>query len=143
MFKYLLAVDESENAARAAQYLANLAGIWQDLDITVVHVVNFKKEIHKMANSSTEIPEIEKEVIAQGWQVLNEQTVAFDKFGVTIKKQLINGHPSDKITEFAKLNDFTHIVLGSRGLTDLQGLVMGSVSHRVLHQAHCPVTLVK
>ena len=143
MFKYLLAVDESENATRAAHYLANLTRLRKDLDITVVHVVNFKKEINKIANSSTEISEIEKEAIERGWQILDEQTADFDKLGVAIKKQLINGNPGNKITEFAKLNDFTHIVLGSRGLTNLQGLVMGSVSHRVLHQAHCPVTLVK
>ena len=143
MFKYLLAVDESENATRAAQYLANLTKLRKDLDITVIHVVNFKKEMGKIANSSTEISEIEKEAIARGWQVLEKQTADFKKMGVTVKKQLINGNAADEISEYAKLNDFSHIVLGTRGLTNLQSLVLGSVSHRVLHRAHCPVTFVK
>ncbi|WP_083755210.1 universal stress protein [Desulforamulus reducens] len=59
------------------------------------------------------------------------------------KRQLINGDPGIKITEFARLNNFHHIVLGSRGLTNFQGIILRSVSHSVLHLAHCPVTLVK
>ncbi|AQS60555.1 hypothetical protein B0537_08420 [Desulforamulus ferrireducens] len=35
------------------------------------------------------------------------------------------------------------MVIGTRGLTTLQGLVKGSISHRVLSNSHCPVTLVK
>ncbi|AQS58250.1 universal stress protein [Desulforamulus ferrireducens] len=143
MFKYLLAVDESENATRAVHYLANLTKLRSDLDITVIHVVNIKKEMGKMANSSTEIAQIEKEVIARGWQILEEQTAAFRKLGIPVKTQLLNGNPADEIAEFAKLNDFSHIVLGTRGLTNLQSLVLGSVSQRVLQRSHCPVTLVK
>lgn len=143
MFKYLLAVDESENATRAVHYLANLTKLRRDLDITVIHVVNIKKEMGKMANSSTEIAQIEKEVIARGWQILEEQTAAFRKLGIPVKTQLLNGNPADEIAEFAKLNDFSHIVLGTRGLTNLQSLVLGSVSQRVLQRSHCPVTLVK
>lgn len=143
MFKYLLAVDESENAKRAAQYLANLTQLRKDLDITAIHVINFKKEKQKMSNSSTEISEIENEVIERGWQILKTQTSDFDLLEVPIKKQLLNGDPKVIITEYAKLNDFTHIVIGSRGLTNLQGIVLGSVSHQVLHLSHCPITLVK
>lgn len=35
------------------------------------------------------------------------------------------------------------IIMGSRGLTDLEGLIVGSVTHRVLHLAKCPVLVVK
>jgi nucleotide-binding universal stress UspA family protein len=35
------------------------------------------------------------------------------------------------------------VVLGSRGLTDLQALVSGSISHRVLGEAGCPVLVVR
>lgn len=143
MFKYLLAVDGSDNAARAAHYLAKLTVLRTQLDITMIYVVNFKKEMQRLANSSTEITDIENEVIAQGWQLLHEQAKVFEEISYPIKKQLVNGDPGVAIPEFAKLNDFSHIVLGSRGLTDFQGLVLGSVSHRVLHLAHCPVTLVK
>ena len=35
------------------------------------------------------------------------------------------------------------VALGSRGRSDLGGLFLGSVSHKVLHLAHCPVILVR
>lgn len=143
MYKYLLAVDGSDNAKRAAAYLANLTQLRTNLDITVIHVVNIRKEINKFANNSSDISLIEQEAINRGWQILNEQLAEFNKIGFEVKKQLVNGDPATKITEFAKLNNFSHIVLGSRGLTNLQGIVLGSVSHRILHLSHCPITLVK
>jgi nucleotide-binding universal stress UspA family protein len=33
--------------------------------------------------------------------------------------------------------------MGTRGLSKIAGLLMGSVANRVVHEATCPVTLVK
>jgi nucleotide-binding universal stress UspA family protein len=35
------------------------------------------------------------------------------------------------------------IVMGSRGRTNLEGLILGSVAHRVLHAAACPVLIIR
>jgi nucleotide-binding universal stress UspA family protein len=43
----------------------------------------------------------------------------------------------------AKSGDYDLIVMGSRGLTDVQGLIMGSDAHRVLSAAHCPVLITR
>jgi nucleotide-binding universal stress UspA family protein len=42
-------------------------------------------------------------------------------------------------------NDFRAdlIVMGSRGLSDFQGLLVGSVAHKVVHYAHCPVLVIR
>lgn len=54
-----------------------------------------------------------------------------------------NGHPSRVITKFAKEKEIDLIVLGSRGLGDIEGFLLGSVSHKVTSLAHCPVMVVK
>lgn len=133
MFRYLLAVNDSDSSRRAAEYLANLTQLRGNIDITAIHAIFAKKEI----------PAKEEEMVKKGWQILRSQTKAFDELGVPVKRQILYGHPANVIPEYAKQNNYTQIVIGSRGLTDLQGLVKGSISHRVLNQSHCPVTLVK
>jgi nucleotide-binding universal stress UspA family protein len=54
-----------------------------------------------------------------------------------------NGSPSRRIVQVAKEEHCDLIVMGSRGLSEFSGLVMGSVSHRVLEYADIPVLIVK
>jgi len=53
------------------------------------------------------------------------------------------GQPADVIAKMASELGCDLIVMGTHGRSPLGGLVMGSVATRVLHQAICPVLLVK
>ncbi|EKF16955.1 universal stress protein [Nitratireductor pacificus] len=53
-----------------------------------------------------------------------------------------NGPPARTIVKFSKEREVDLIVLGSRGLGDLEGYLMGSVSHKVTSLADCPVMVV-
>ncbi|MDN3556367.1 universal stress protein [Halomonas maura] len=52
------------------------------------------------------------------------------------------GNPALSILDEAKQRGVDAIVMGSRGLGDLKGLVVGSVSHKVSHGADCRVITV-
>ena len=52
------------------------------------------------------------------------------------------GVPADVICQEAERLGVDAIVMGSRGLSDLKGLLVGSVSHKVLHTAKCTVLTV-
>lgn len=52
------------------------------------------------------------------------------------------GQPARTIVRFAKEHEVDLIVLGSRGLGDLEGYLLGSVSHKVTSLATCPVMVV-
>jgi nucleotide-binding universal stress UspA family protein len=43
----------------------------------------------------------------------------------------------------AREHDVDVIVMGTRGLTDLTGLVLGSTAHKVIHLADRPVLVVR
>ena len=59
------------------------------------------------------------------------------------RQSALYGHAAQKIARAADENGADGIVMGSRGLSDWRGLLVGSVTHKVLHMAHCPVVVVR
>ena len=55
----------------------------------------------------------------------------------------LTGHVATEILDEANEWGASVIVLASRGLTDLAGLVIGSTTHKVLHLGHIPVLVVR
>jgi nucleotide-binding universal stress UspA family protein len=56
---------------------------------------------------------------------------------------LVYGDPASEILSVAKSAKADMIVMGSRGLSNLKGLLVGSVSHKVMHLAKCTCVTVK
>ena len=52
----------------------------------------------------------------------------------------VNGFPVAELIAASRTADL--IVLGARGITPIQRLLLGSVSSGVLHHAQCPVVVV-
>ncbi|MBO1911873.1 universal stress protein, partial [Microvirga sp. 3-52] len=63
--------------------------------------------------------------------------------GVKIKSTMLKGKPSQEIIKYVKDHSIDQLVIGSRGLNAFQEMVLGSVSHKVVKHANCPVTIVK
>ena len=57
--------------------------------------------------------------------------------------ETLYGHAAREIVEDADEHDVDAIVMGSRGRSDLEGLVLGSVAHKVLHLSKRPVLIVR
>ena len=55
----------------------------------------------------------------------------------------VYGHAARYIVEAADEHDAGVIVMGSRGRSDLVGLVLGSTAHKVIHLTHRPVLIVR
>ena len=62
---------------------------------------------------------------------------------VPITKKVLMGDPAASICEYASCNDCDLIIMGSRGNSQLKGLLLGSVSTKVLQYAQCPVLVVR
>lgn len=63
--------------------------------------------------------------------------------GVKFVERFMEGPAGKMIPTVAEHENCEMIILGSRGLSNLEGLIIGSVTHKVLHMAHCPVLVVK
>jgi len=62
---------------------------------------------------------------------------------VPVEDRLMEEPAGKMISEIAKIEGCDLIVIGSRGLSNLTNLIVGSVTTRVLQTAPCPVLVVR
>jgi nucleotide-binding universal stress UspA family protein len=74
--------------------------------------------------------------------VENAKKFATDHGSRQVRGFVKSGPPARTIVTFAKDKNATLIVLGSRGLGDVEGYLLGSVSHKVTSLSHCPTLVV-
>lgn len=67
--------------------------------------------------------------------------VAVDHPDVKLRSTAVMGHPAEVLARLSE--DASLVVLGSRGRTPVQELVLGSVSQETLRRACCPVLVVR
>ena len=71
------------------------------------------------------------------------RTVAELNTAAPVETVVRSGSPADEIVRQAEQSGAGIIVMGSRGWGELHAVLLGSVSERVLHTAHCPVLLAR
>ncbi len=77
-------------------------------------------------------------------KVLAEAKRSARSAGVSdIAIETAQGDAADQILEYAKRVSADLIVMGSRGLSDIKGLLMGSVSHKVCQRSDCSCITIK
>jgi len=69
-------------------------------------------------------------------KVLSDHKITFTDF-------LFEEPIGKMIAEVAVSKKVDLIIMGTRGKTDLEGLIIGSVTHQVLYLAHCPVLVIR
>lgn len=139
--RILIPVDGSEiakKAARKALYLAKSS----DIEVVALHVINILG-IPSLYAYPDEIPYLPlHELIKKEGKTYLDEIVEMGKaMGVAVSRKLLEGHPAEEIIKEAKEDDL--IVIGSKGRTALDRLLMGSVAENVVHHASCPVMIVK
>jgi nucleotide-binding universal stress UspA family protein len=75
--------------------------------------------------------------------VVENTRSSLESIGLKVDTVVLSGDPSTKICKYAKDHQFDLIILGSRGLSTAKELVLGSVSHKVLQMAPCPVLIFR
>jgi len=140
--KVLLAVDGSENSLRAAGYAANLAELIQDCKITIIHVDSLISMVKtRGVNLPVDFNDLFDPAVKKGLdkikKIFSDRKIPYDT------KVLEDYDIAEAICEYAKFYNYDLIIMGSRGLGGIKGLIMGSVSNKVLHLAPCPVTIVR
>jgi len=137
----LLASDGSECALKAAAVAADLASKFAAC-LTIINVfepyqsVGPYGEVVFAGMDEEYIAETQGRAISHAGRFMDEADVPY-----RCRPKI--GHPAEEIVRMAEEEGCDLIVLGSRGLSGFKSLLLGSVSDRVTHHAHCPVLIVK
>jgi nucleotide-binding universal stress UspA family protein len=62
---------------------------------------------------------------------------------VELETEIAVGHPVEQIVHRAETGHVDLIILGRRGVSRLERMIIGSTSEKVLRYAHCPVMVVR
>lgn len=137
--RILLPVDGSsysKNAVEYAVYLAKLSGA----HITAVSCYEWLGHMEEIPESMVE--ELKRKLKKQAEEILQKTIHPMIEAGVEHTVETISGPPGKMLTKLAKSKDFDLIVMGSHGHSDISGLFLGSVTHKVLNTIYCPVLVV-
>lgn len=142
MFKnVLVAVDGSDSSQSALNLVKDLSKVGMLETITLISVAT----VPLVPLEATDFIVQENNHLEQiAFALVNKIKEDLDKEGLTVGNiVVINGDPGLVISHYARENKFDLIIMGSRGLSGVKGIVLGSVSHKVLHTAECPVLIYK
>lgn len=133
--KIVLAYDGSDGSERARELAILLA---RSFHATVIVVIAFRA----MPRLST--PDADDIRFIHETRHLAETVVAgLEKAGVRAEPDVLEGPAAEAIINAADVHSADLIIIGSRGMGQFGGLLLGSVSDRVVHYANVPVLLAR
>ena len=135
----LAATDFSETASAAVDWALELAR-QQGARVELVHAVTVPPSIPGYIPTAS--LDFESEVLRAAEGRMEKTVASLRDQGVEVTSFLAAGTPSQVIRDRAEAVSALAIVIGTRGLTGLRHLLLGSTTQRVVHAAHCPVLTV-
>lgn len=139
--KILLPVDGSAHAERAVQHaIAMLQGCKGH----EIHLINVQEPIDAPeVLSHMPASEIEAMQETRGGDALAAARGLLEKAGFACVPSVLIGPIAETIAKYAADQGCDKIIMGTRGLGGIGGVLMGSVTTRLLQLTELPVTLVK
>lgn len=139
--KILVAVDGSEHAFDGLKLAIEIQKKFES-ELLILCVYRHHSLLEaSMSMVRPDDPEnLEDSMRAFASEVVEQAKARAAEAGATKVRGFINsGPPARTIVSFAKDKHADLIVLGSRGVGDIEGYLLGSVSHKVTSLADCPV----
>ena len=153
--RILLVTDGSTHSQRAARYLGQFP-LPENAEVCVMHVlppvpqpIMMEPYYGGWQTSYGAFPDQEAETAfldrqaEQGEALLTRTSGLLRRHGIESTPVLVRGDAATEIIDYVKANQIDLIVAGSRGLSQIKSLWMGSVSRKLVHYSACSVLIVK
>lgn len=137
------AYDGSELSEKALRMAKTLLEQDPSARLHIVMVINMRSIVHRSGLSLTDIDQLRARHFQEAEESLKEAREQFQSLPNEVKALSLEGEPGRTIVDYIRENEIDLAILGSRGLSGLQELFLGSVSHYVVQKSPCPVLIVK
>jgi nucleotide-binding universal stress UspA family protein len=157
--RFLVAVDGSDQTISVLNFLSHLP-INKDAEWSLVHVVPplpayepgnvpttwyLGSDVFRASpiEPITDQDDWIQKNDALGNNILDQAINSLNLLSIQPNKILLHGDAATEILEYSHNNSIDMIFVGSRGLSAVQGWLLGSVSRKLVHYARCSVLIVK
>jgi nucleotide-binding universal stress UspA family protein len=142
----VVGVDGSDHSYKAVEYavdIARLAGSTLLL-LTAFRPIRMPDSSHSMVRPQLHPDPADTRMFEKAREVVEAAGDWARKRGAAkVETYARHGPPARTLVSFAHEKNASAIVVGSRGLGDVSGYLLGSVSQKISHMADCTCIIVK
>jgi len=135
--KILCPIDFSKHADLVVEWAIHLAQE-HDSEVLLLHAYHLPVEFQQLEGAylPADFWDSVKQEAERSLAIYAERARTAS---VSVREIVREGYPASVIQEEAREENADMIVMGSRGLSGLKHLLLGSIAERVVQKAHCPV----
>jgi len=137
--RILLPFDGSDYSVNAAKYALDLAKL-VGAHVTIVNCYEWRVNMPEVPELL--IKDLQENMRLEAENILKGAKGIFENQGVEYTLETRAGSPGYVLSNLAKSKEFDLIIMGSHGHSDIAGLFLGSVTHKVLNKIYCPILVV-
>jgi len=150
MIKVLVPYDFSETANYALNFAVSLAKNYSEIEITLLHVIEtpVSTGMSTMGGGLDPIPDFENQVFFM--ELIEKRKDQFQELEKKYKDSFVKlttkislGNVFKGITESIQEQNSDLIIMGSKGATGIEEVIVGSNTEKVVRTANCPVITIK
>ncbi len=141
----ILHVPHRSENIDALQRFAEIEGLAQHVNTEINRLRSMDYRLDLDTDSDFQVSGVSPRLLIEiGQHIIDGAKGRAERNGLeNVDARLESGDPADRILECIDAEKIDCVIMGSRGLNDLKGLFLGSVSHKVANRAPCTCITVK
>ena len=139
MFKLIVvALDGSAHSLKAVDYARELAEK-HDSKLILLHAFHSTSDLRGSEGFNQMVGKRKQ----KGEEIIKDACKRLGQVSFEVEENLIEGPATEAIVSVVEARKADLVVMGTRGMGSLKGLLFGSVSTKVTHYAPCSVLVVR
>jgi nucleotide-binding universal stress UspA family protein len=148
--KLLLPIDGSNTSIKAARYAIHLAKL-NNAELVIMHIIEDIKQggaigLQQRYGNISLVEAFKKAREESAKQLIKPIEEVANKKGLKVKSEICDAEGTNSIkliTEYTDKNNIDLIVIGSKGRSIFERLLVGSLTNAVINHSPCPVLVVR